>query len=218
MEIGVSEAAERLSVSPQRVRQLLESGQLSGRKLADSWVLDESQLRRRPAVSRPLSARMAWGLIDHLSDRRLGFSDGLSAHERYRVRQLADRLQASDNPALLLRSWLPRRAQRVELSCASRDLDDLAGDGRVVRSGISDERSGMSAASEFECYVLSADLASLEADYLLVPSARPNVFIHVVDRRVPEPVPLIVLAADLVEHNGARENSQAEKLLAALWV
>ena len=128
MEIGVSEAAERLSVSPQRVRQLLESGQLSGRKLADSWVLDESQLRRRPAVSRPLSARMAWGLIDHLSDRRLGFSDGLSAHERYRVRQLADRLQASDNPVLLLRSWLPRRAQRVELSCASRDLDDLAGD------------------------------------------------------------------------------------------
>ena len=190
---------------------------MSGRKLADSWVLEESELRRRPAVSRPLSARMAWGLIDQLSGRQYGFIDDLSAHERYRVRQLVDRLRAADDPVLLVRSWLTRRAQRVELSCAPRDLDDLARDGRVVRSGISDERSGMSAASESEGYVLSAERASLAADHLLVPSPQPNVFFHVDDRRILEPVPLIVLAADLAEHNGAREDGQAEKLLAALW-
>jgi excisionase family DNA binding protein len=218
MEIGVSEAAARLDVSVRRVRQLLASGQLSGRKVGDNWVLEESELRRRPAVSRPLSERMAWGLIDELSDRLFGFSDGLSPNERYRLREMADRLKVSDNAVPLLRSWLLRRAERMELSCADDDLDDLAHDVRVVRSGISDQRSGMSAASELEFYVVSADRAGLIADYLLVPSARPNVFVHVSHRRMPKLSPLVVLAADLADHNGAREDSQAQKLLkAALW-
>src|SRR4051794_1051784 len=131
MEIGVAEAAGRLDVSVRRVRQLLESGQLSGRKVGDSWVLDESELSRRPAVSRPLSERMAWGLIDQLSGGSHGFADRLSPHERYRLRERVDRLKASDDPVPLLRSWLRRRAERIQLYCAPGDLGDLAQDARV---------------------------------------------------------------------------------------
>jgi hypothetical protein len=172
MEVGVHDAAERLGVSQQRVRQLLESGQLVGRKVAGVWLLDESELRRKRAVSRPLSERIAWGLIDVLSDQGYGFSHELAPHERYRLREKVDRLRSSDDPVSLLGSWLSRRAQRLELSCAGNDLGDLAHDARVVRSGISDERSGMSAAAELELYVLPADLEEVTAEYLLVRSAR----------------------------------------------
>lgn len=218
MEIGVSEAAARLGVSQRRVRQLLESGQLTGRKLGANWALEESELRRKPAVSRPLSKRMAWGLIDLLSDGIYGFSNGLSSHELYRLRELGLRLQASSDPVPLLRSWLPRRAERIELSCATDDLDDLAQDSRIVRSGISDPRSGLSASTEVEFYVNERDRGNLVAEYLMVPSARPNVVMHVSDRHLPKPPSPIVLAADLAEHNGPRESSQAQKLLkASLW-
>lgn len=212
------EAAARLGLSMRRVRQLLESGQMAGRKLGKNWVLEESELRRKPAVSRPLSERMAWGLVDLLSDGIYGFSDGLSAHERYRLRELGHRLKSSSNPVPMIRSWLAHRAERIELSCSADDLKDLAADRRIVRSGISDPRSGMSAGSELEFYVSGRDRDSLVAEFLMVRSVRPNVFVHVSDRYFPKPPSLVVLAADLAEHNGPRENSQAQKLLkASLW-
>ena len=142
---------------------------------------------------------------------------GLAAHERYRLREMINRLRISSNPVPLVRSWLTKRADRVELSCAEGDLRDLALDGRIIRSGISDPRSGMSAGSELECYVMMPDLLALKAEYLLVPPVRPNVYLHVSPRHLQE-VPLILVAADLADHHGARENSQAEKLLKeALW-
>jgi hypothetical protein len=161
---------------------------------------------------------MAWGLIDQLSGGSHGFADRLSPHERYRQRERVDRLKASDDPVPLLRSWLRRRAERIQLYCAPGDLGDLAQDARVVKSGISDPRSGMSAASELEFYVPLRDRAAVVAEYLLGPSARPNVVVHVSHYVMPEPPPLIVLAADLADHNAAREESQARKVLqAALW-
>ena len=126
-------------------------------------------------------------------------------------------MRIASNPVPLLRSWLPKRADRIQLSSAEGDLRDLELDARIVRSGISDPRSGMSAGSELECYVLTPDLPALKAEYLLVPSARPNVYLHMSPRHLLK-VPLILVAADLADHNGARENSQAEKLLKeALW-
>lgn len=160
---------------------------------------------------------MAWGLIDLLAGPSYGLSEGLVAHERYRLREMINRLRIVSNPVPLLRSWLPKRADRIHLSCANNDLRDLAQDARIVRSGISDPRSGMSAGLELECYVQMPDLPELKAEYLLVPSVRRNVYLHVSPRQLLK-VPLILVAADLADHNGARENSQAEKLLKeALW-
>ena len=50
MEVmNVARAAEVLDVSPRRVRQLLESGQLAGQQLGRSWVIDRSDIDTSPS-------------------------------------------------------------------------------------------------------------------------------------------------------------------------
>lgn len=212
MEISVADAAARLQLSVQRVHQLLAKGELQGRQIGRQWVIEETQLRRRPLASRPLSDRMAWGLIDLLS----GDSPQVEPSERYRLRKLSDRLRAAVEPAVLLRSWLRPRAVRLELSCPTVDLRELTVDPRIVRSGISDPRSGMSAGQELEGYVRVVDWPALQREFLMVPSLKPNVYLHLVERRVLSPVPTILVAADLAEHNGSREDSQVRMVLAGL--
>lgn len=71
MEISVADAAARLDLSQPRIRQLLSSGDLAGRRLGRSWLVsDESvaqlQQQSRPS-GRPLGPRRAWGLLDVLA-------------------------------------------------------------------------------------------------------------------------------------------------------
>lgn len=78
--------------------------------------------------------------------------------------------------------------------------------------------------------MLESDMAGLRRDYLLrgdgrrpVPSTRSvaggsDVVLHVVADELPGPVPVaaeVLLAADLVEWRGAREDARAVKLLSA---
>jgi len=44
--ISVTEAARRLGLSPQRVRQFVESGRLRARKVGAQWVIRAADLRR----------------------------------------------------------------------------------------------------------------------------------------------------------------------------
>src|SRR5690606_12205486 len=61
-EITVAEAADRLGVSPSRVRALVGAGSLPGRKVGGLWLLEEDAVDaagRDPRRSgRPLSPRM----------------------------------------------------------------------------------------------------------------------------------------------------------------
>lgn len=94
------------------------------------------------------------------------------------------------------------------------DLADLAADHRVVASGISDPRSGMSSSGEFEGYLGFADFDEVVAEYLLSSSGPANVFLHLSDRPLArDDVPLGLVLADLADHNLAREDSQVEQLL-----
>ena len=90
MEIGVIEAARRLNVDPSRVRQLIRSGAIEGRRLGRAWVVDDRVLDRvvrHPASSgRPLAPLRAWGLLDVLSG---GGAPWLSPVARSQVRALA---------------------------------------------------------------------------------------------------------------------------------
>ena len=72
MEIAVGEAAERLGVSEPRVRQLLASGDLAGRRLGRAWLISAesvARMRERGArpPGRPLGPRRAWALLDLLA-------------------------------------------------------------------------------------------------------------------------------------------------------
>ncbi|MBM7471196.1 hypothetical protein [Subtercola frigoramans] len=135
-----------------------------------------------------------------------------SASDRSRLRGYYKQLRESDHPDRLLAGWVPQRPV-LKLAVAPSDLDDLGQDARIVKSGFSDPRAQIAAAGQLEVRVAAANLASLRRDYLLRPSDRPNVFVHLTDERSPSPLPLGLLLVDLANHDGVRERSRVAELL-----
>lgn len=209
VEVGVQECAQILGVSDRRVRAMIESGLLPARRVGGRWLVDESAVPRSRRASRAMSERMAWALLEVLA----GQIPDVAASERARLEEKAAALLRGRDAARLLRSWLPRRAELVRLSAAPSDLPELRADERFVVSGVSDPRSGMSAAGEAEGYVMRADLPSLTRDFLLSSAGHPNVWLHVSDRRLPAEVPPALIAADLADHDGPREDARVLDLL-----
>jgi hypothetical protein len=122
-------------------------------------------------------------------------------------------LRHHDQPALLLSSWLRKRAEVNKLRAHPADLRRLLLDKRIVASGISDPRSGISASDFVEGYGRKNSLKQLQKDYLLVPSEDPNVLLRIINIRMPDPLPMGYVLADLADHVGPREGSQVERLL-----
>lgn len=212
MYVGVNEAADLLAVSPRRVRELVHSGQLPGNKISGRWLIDEASLPRSAKVARPMSCRVAWAFIALISgDAPVGVSQPEQSRLSVKQRQLLD---AGDTAPQLLRSWLARRARHVSLCAAGTDLPDLLADSRVIPAGVSDPRSGMSAAGEVEAYVSEVDLPDVVAEFQLSPKGKANVLFHVAASAPANPVPIGVLLADLADHDGAREDRRINELLA----
>jgi len=156
-----------------------------------------------------MSPRMARALVV-LSDG--GKPGWVEPRESYRLRRALDRLAADDEPELLLRSWLASRADRRRLSAP--DPLALRADARVLLSGLSDERAGLSAAGDVEGYVRADDADAVIRDHLLIdagPSA--DVVLHVSPLLPEVPVPLLLVAADLADHDGPRELARARDLI-----
>lgn len=210
MEVGISEAAQRLGVSAERVRQLIHADQLPARRVSGRFLIDESALGRPPASSRAMSSAMAWYLILMLSG--VARPQGARPTELTRLRQKLARLRVEDQPATLLRSWLGRRAELRLYSVAPADLPELRNDARIVISGISDARAGLSSAAELEGYVAPEHLDAVVSEYLLSEVGRPNVFLHVHALEGPQ-APLGVVLADLADHNSPRKEGRLADLL-----
>jgi len=211
-EVGVPEASRMLGVSERRVRQIIDAGNLRARQVSGNWLIDVASVPNAPRRGgRPMSPRMAWGLIEAVEGRRAPW---LSPKDVLRLKHMRDRLQADPEPELLLKAALVDRAARYELSCS--EPDELRRDPNVVLSGISDPRSGMSAANQVEAYVHVDDHQDRIAEHLLVPSSgrRANVILHVSEVRPANPVPLLLLAADLADHDQPRELGRARDLIA----
>lgn len=213
-EVGVPEAARMLGVSPVRARQLIAEGQLDARQVAGRWLVDVASLPSAPRRGRPMSPRVAWALAELADGRRAPW---LRHDEAYRLRARRNELVHDPEPELLLRSWFASRARRHQL--AAPDPQRLLDDPRLVPSGISDPRSGMSAGHQVEAYVHADDLEDVRADHLLVPAdrSRANAWLHAAPMLPGRPVPLLLLAADLAEHDGPRELGRARDLIAAAF-
>jgi excisionase family DNA binding protein len=87
-ELSVREAAQRLGVTPARVRALLEQGGLTGRRVGSQWIVDDDSVRNRLDMAastrgRPLSCRGAWSAAA-LSDGQA--TPWLASSERSRLR------------------------------------------------------------------------------------------------------------------------------------
>jgi hypothetical protein len=141
----------------------------------------------------------------------------LDAQERYFVDRYRERVADSEDPPRLLHSWLRSRQIRVVNLAGNRsDLPALADDPLAVRSGISDDRAGLSSAGGFEGYVDSGHLDEFVRRNLLVPSSSPNVRIHVVDKLPSRPAQLGLVIADLADWNGPREDGRVVELLRSI--
>ena len=210
VEVEVAEAARMMGVSAVRARQLAREGRLRARKVGGRWLVDDASLPSARRRGRPMSSRMAWALVMLSAGRR---ADWVEPRESYRLRQALGRLVADDEPELLLRSWLASRADRLLLSAS--EVDAVRADSRLVVSGVSDGRSGLSAAGLAEAYVRAEDAAAVRRDHLLIDAGSgANVILHVSPMVPDGPVPLLLLAADLADHDGPRELARARQLIA----
>lgn len=228
-EIASASLASRMNVSERRVRQLASEGRLPARKVGGSWLIDSSA-PQAPHKSRPMAPHIAWAALDMLAPP--------GEHERWRPHSyrprpsLIDGIAISDASRLIkriehwmhdlnganasrLRDWVRSRARRVPLAAGSADISAVRADNRLVLSGASDPRSGVSSAGYVCGYLKPEDLADFRDDYLLAAEPHnPNVVAYVSDHDFgPEPqVPLGVVIADLLDGD-ARERGEAFRLL-----
>lgn len=234
------EAAERLSVSPARVRQRIDEGSLVAEKIGGRWLVDlvaSDPLTVR--AGRPVSASAVWWSLavaesaaspDHehhdqdlLARMKLAASvlppdaagaGHLSRSSRDRaVLRLGAAIESHDHGALV--AWLSHRASRHRYVCAPADLERLRHEERLVLGGVSHPDSGLEDPRVVEGYVVADELAAIAGDHWLEHphvGERPNVVLHAAPVRPVEVGPAL-LAADLVEHGGPREIARAHDLL-----
>jgi hypothetical protein len=190
---------------------MVGSGQIVAQRVGRSWVIEQAEVNQRVANRRPLSPRMAGLLVNAMSGNE---PVGLDAQERFFLGKYVEHLRSYDDPLRLLHSWMrSRQIHVVDVAANLPDIPEIAADLRVVASGISDPRAGLSAAGEFEGYIGAADLDGFLRNNLLVVFASPNIRLHVVAERPSEPVGLGLVIADLVDWNRPREDGRALELL-----
>lgn len=227
--VSVAQAAERLGVSVPRVHQRIADGSLRAERVGSQWVVDELSLVRvgeRKAAGRPLSARSAWALIALAEGDEHAMAD-LAPAERSRAKaRLAELFALVAKPprseaevrriGIALRLWFRNRASRELRMAAAADLSGLREDPRWVSlGGLSASMSGIGAADLVEGYVLVEDAEPLVKAFLLLPAERDaNVVLHLIpEGRSVYPESRLLLAADLAEHRGPREEQRAAELL-----
>ena len=138
--ITAREAAERLDVSTQRLRQLISTGDVRAEKFGRVWAVDPKSVddyrrRRRPTAGRSLSSKMTWAAL--LSNFGTDISDelvrvfGLRRTEETRLAHLSQRVPEAWR-------WLAQRRATAE-TFETRDalLDRIASRDDVVRTGVS---------------------------------------------------------------------------------
>jgi excisionase family DNA binding protein len=93
-DVSVAEAASRLGLDRSRVRQLLRSGALDGRRIGRDWVVSAEavadMVHNHPANGRPPAPRRAWALIDLLDGGDAAWLDPVArSHVRATARAMA---------------------------------------------------------------------------------------------------------------------------------
>jgi excisionase family DNA binding protein len=224
--VSVAEAAKSLGVGVSRIHQRIADGSLRAERIGSQWVVDELSLLRvaeRHRPGRPLSARSAWAIIA-LAEGDEESLRALAPGERARARsRLAALLTLADDApkheqdvrrvASVLRAVLRNRARRELRKAANADLPALREDPRW-KSISSPAASGI-ASTDVDGYISCQDLKPLAEEFLLMPAGSDaNIVIHVLPQEQKAyPGSKLLLAADLAEQRGPREELRAAELL-----
>ena len=133
METSVAEIARMRGLSPRRVLQLIAAGEISARRVGGQWLIDQSEILRSPRLARPMSTRMAWGLIDLMSGQE---SPHLGPTERSRLRTrlktLVNHARNGDDVIPQLSSLLRERARTVSLRARPETVKEVRLDKRLI--------------------------------------------------------------------------------------
>ena len=215
MMMGVKEAAEKMGVGEERVRELIHEGRLNAQKVGQKWVIEDSELASKvwvKSAGRPLSPKSAMALAQELEGN---VPSELSSVEKYRLRKHARNILAHRSPKSQLRSWFAARAQPLAFVISRADIPDFRKDPRIRLSGVSDPRSGLLPGNEVEAYIAKEFLLKFEKEWFLVPTSsnrKANVILRVVDE-LPSEVPAIFSAMDLAERPGSREQAASDLII-----
>ena len=232
-KMSVPQAAAELGVSVARIRQRIDEGSLVAEKLGGRWLVDlaSSGSVDRPQRGRPVRPESVWYSLlalrlaapvdlpehegaDLLSPELVAEASKISPASRHRaVARLSGAIARKDHDDIL--AWLRNRGERRVYQAAMAELQPLREDDRLLPSGLSHPDSLMHDPRVAEGYVAAADIDAVAADHWLErPSIdqRPSVFVHVVPAR-PARIGVLLLAADLAEHEGPRERRRAYELL-----
>lgn len=197
---------------------MIDAGRLPAHRVGNVWAIDEADLAsHRPALGRPMSPRVARGFVLLAADEPAELSQPEVSRLRSKARLLIDEARSGVLAADVLRSWLPHRAARVAYELPADDLDRLRSDPRIALSGLSHPASRMQSMNIVEGYVLRSDLDRVRAEDFMAASGRsaspPNVILHVAD--APLPISGLLIAADLADHRGPREDAQVPDIVLA---
>ncbi|HVK25278.1 MAG TPA: hypothetical protein VM677_28300 [Actinokineospora sp.] len=226
----VSKAAERLKVSPERVRELVGLGQLAAVRPGRELLVRADSVHRRanvvrPQAGRPLSPRMAWAVLASASGNS---PDWVSSAELVRVRRYVQRP---------LDRWPHGLARRADLHPARilpavlkrvREMPGVAAGG--VAAAIAHGSNLVGAADEtVDLYVSSAVYEELRgAKGIRWDSEDPTVIVRVLSAELAvsalamilgKPVvPVAAAAADLLDQGDERAVHAASELLRVVGV
>jgi excisionase family DNA binding protein len=222
---SVTEAAERIGVSERRIRALIYSGQLHAERIGSNYIIDPEELavfgRLDRSSGRPLSAKNAWALLAQLS----GYPDAVpvSLRSSYRLRNLVE--QRSEDLVELLAHAQPR-SESFSWQVLQSDLDQLADDDQLVRSGLAAEDRSLDVSFQLgrdplDGYVDRKTLRALKRRLRPVEDPHSsNLLLRVPLESVwileHENAPTPVVAADLLKHRDARVRRAARSALRAV--
>lgn len=217
MSLPVGKAAEALGVSPQRVRQLLAGGRLTGQKVGGRWLVELPPMPRAPLRGRPLSARIAWAALALLSGEHptwLSSSERSRLTKRMRVPGFLDALEDTEP-----------RAAVTSLRVLPIDLDPILERERVVVTALAAGLAGLDLPARpavHDGYVEAGAVHRVRRTFAPIESpTQPNLVL-----RVPThpwilargAAPAAVVAADLLMHADERVRRAARETLQELSV
>jgi hypothetical protein len=206
--LPVSDAAQHLGVSEQRVRAMISAGSIDAEKIAGAWLIPATSLARLAASrrqgGRPLSATSSWALLSLASGEPVEW-----ASSRVRSRMAAALKDHGLDGAF---GKLGRRAARYVYEAHVAELPRLAGSADLMLGGVSAagaHKLGLQGGDELEAYVAASAIEGVARRHGLVVGGEPNVVLRlvaddiwsIVHRRV---APIAVVLTDLAEHSDAR--------------
>ena len=228
--ITTKEAAKRLAISPQRLRQLIIANVIHAERHGRMWAIDLASVEeygrhRRPTAGRGLSTRMVWAAL--LSNLGTDVDDQvIEAFELGRTEQA--RLRAMRERDANEWRWLARRRARVQRFVTfDAYLDRVEHHDGVLRTGMSalaDHAVDLLAHRRtLDVYASASTTAALIDAMRLAPASTGNLTIRsidevgasgfVLDRDV---MPRAVVAVDLLDDADTRTSHAGSDLIEAI--